>query len=233
MASCSPQPKQEEHLVGEIPAWGNDTLFVKYTTFNGEEKYEVIYAENGRFSYTLKEEMPVIFSVFNQDAFVFYEQGGFPLIPESRLVKVILTPEDRIQVSGDVTAGGLDYQITGSDLAKGMSGMRKELLPQQKEADEREIYIYQTSPGLDMEGQYELYNELQGLQKRTQNAELAYALRHPDNEVAAFVLSTQPLDTLKKYLPSLSSKVQKGIFADIFARRMSDQPAVTIELPAE
>lgn len=134
--SCTPQ---KEQISARITGWGNDTLFVNYSTLSGEkEGVDTIYAQNGHFSYTLPTADFTQLLLYRKTD--LYPRQGRDYLPSSRVIELLIAPGERLKVNGKSRSDAvLEYTVSGSRLMADISKIRAQTLCHEVQKDSVEF----------------------------------------------------------------------------------------------
>jgi len=218
--SCS----QKHEVEGYIAGIGNDTVFIEYMPvskfYTLDEPYrDTIISENGKFTYDNPTEEPIILFMFPQrGSFKMY--SGYRYHPNQTCLNMFLLPNKKIKVDGRLHEYYLDYDLKGSHLNKQLSRLREHYNDQTAEAVTIELQIDSLEFfGGDNEVISRLYHERNQINQLAQIAQLEFLKTHPNQDISAYYLARQQLDTVRKYYNHLSPEVLSGIFKPMLEDR--------------
>lgn len=212
--SCS----QKNNLEVEIPEIGNDTIYVenyKISNFGEDPILDTLYSKNGKFIYNSKINEPILSLITPKKAQYVRLNKSF-YRPLEKSILLILKPEDKISIKGNLDKTNLKYQAKGSLINESYSNLRNEYSNSLIEKSEIELKIDSLmSKNGDRNEINTLFRKRKEKAVKASNIQLEYIKNNLDKDISAFYLTRQPLDTLGKYFNQLKKIVKEGIFKDL------------------
>lgn len=206
---------QNHNLSAEIVGLDNDTIYVEsYRVLNIEENpiLDTIYSENGKFFYNLPVNEPVISIITPKKAeYIRLDKSSYR--PTEKSILIVVKPGDEISIRGNLEKSAIIYQAKGSQINQAYSNLRDGYLNLQIEKSKIELQIDSL---IFNNGDRDRVNTL--FEKRTEKSKLIakiqldYVKKNLDEDISAFFLTRQPLDTLGKYYEKLNRSIKEGIF---------------------
>jgi thiol-disulfide isomerase/thioredoxin len=211
--SCS----QKNNVEVDVPEIGNDTIFVenyKLSAFGDDPILDTIFAKNGKFSYNLKQNEPVIsFMIPKKGIYNMKSYNGI-YKPEEKSITVLLKPNDKISINGNLNDSYLKYEAKGSLINEEYSLFRskytKFLIEKSKIESKIDSLRANNASGTNF-----LFKKRKEKRSQIQNLQLAFIKSNLNKNLSAYFLVFQPLDTLGKYYDGLNKKVKEGDFKRI------------------
>ncbi|WP_421920211.1 thioredoxin-like domain-containing protein [Marinifilum sp.] len=215
--------RQKHNLIADIEDLGNDTIYVEYIPISqlgkiNEPFKDTIFSKNNKFTFDLPCEEPSL-------TYFFFKKGRFTrlnghlYIPDQKSLFLLINPNDRIKVEGELYDYYLDYQAFGSEFNQEFSHLRGGYIRESSQAVKIELQI----DSLSGKGNRKLVNDLFAERRKAGVSEeimqLEYLRNNQDKELSAFCLLLQRLDTIAKYSDHLDSKVKNGIFKNELERK--------------
>ena len=212
--SCS----QKNNLEVEIPEIGNDTIYVenyKISNFGEDPILDTLYSKNGKFIYNLKINEPILSLITPKKAQYVRLNKSF-YRPFEKSILLILKPDDKISVKGNLDKTNLKYQAKGSLINESYSNFRNEYSNAliEKSAIELKIDSLMSKNG-DRNEINRLFKKRKEKAVKASNIQLNYIKNNLNKDISAFYLTRQPLDTLGKYFNQLTKIVKEGVFKDL------------------
>ena len=211
---------QRHNLTAKIEELGNDTILVEYAPVSqfyemNEPLTDTIISINGKFTYDSPLNEPIL-------AFIFPKKGEFKRVnghqyrPQHKYLVLLIKSNDRLAVNGILNKYYLDYEVKGSDFNENYSLLRKEYIKKMSLGAKIEL---QLDTLMANKGDQELINNL-FKERRKANAvagtkQLEYIKNNWNNELSAYYLTRQRLDTLAKYYENIDTDVRNGIFKNM------------------
>ncbi len=211
---------QKNNLTAEIEGLGNDTVIVEYVPVSrfsemNETYKDTIISINDNFTFDLAGDEPIL-------AFFFPEKGGFERLdgshyyPRHIAINLMLKPEDRITVKGELHDYYIEYEAKGSDFNQQYSQLRDKYIEEMSRAAKIELQLDTLmSNNADNEVINDLFRERNEINSIEQKKQLEFIKNNWDKELTAYYLTRQRLDTLGKYYGNLSPEISDGIFKDM------------------
>lgn len=207
---------QKHNLTGTINGLGSDTLYIESIEIskisNEDIMLDTLVASENNFVYDLKTEGATLVMI-NPHKGQYNRLDGTYYWPESKKITLILTPQQKIKVKGELKDKYLSYQVGGSKLNKDLANLREEYLDALSKFTIIEMkidsMIYKNEFS---ENTKELFNERNKFRDIQRSTELEFVLANKDNDLSGFLLFFQSLDTLGKYYNQLSKNVTYGLF---------------------
>lgn len=216
IASCG----QKHNLSSEIEGLGNDTIFVEYVPVSqfyemDEPLMDTIISINDKFVFDLPFQEP-IFALFFPKKGKFKRVDGSSYHPEHKYLILLLKPDDKISVKGKLHEYYLEYNATGSKFNNEYSQLRNGYIEEISQSVEIELRLDTLMSNNGDNGLItELFRKRNEIDNIAMTRELEYLKDNMDNELSAYFLARQRLDTLGRYYEDLSSDVRNGIFKNM------------------
>lgn len=197
-----------------IKGFGNDTVYVNCTpvTNAGLRTVDTILVKKDRFRFQKVLTDPTECTIFTNRCFV-KRQNGRNYLPESRMMKVFLKPETPLTITGILTTDGLSYFAKGDGFNETYSRRRNDLLPMKSALDKRALQIDSMAFNNVDEKIIDKMDEDLNVQKiKAQQVDLDFIKANPSQDLSAYYLCNQPLDTFLVYVGDLDEKIRRGTF---------------------
>jgi thiol-disulfide isomerase/thioredoxin len=219
--SCNQNPNIEAKIKG----LGNDTILVEYVPISkfyemDEPLLDTIISDNGNFSYDTQSNEPILLLMFPKEG-EYKRLNGVLYRPMQKYIVILLKPDDKINIQGELKDLYIDYQAKGSEFNERYSQTRKKYIEKTSVSILIELKLDSL---LSKNGDKALISEL--FKQRTEigaaekREQLEYIKNNLDKELSAYYLTRQPLDTLGKYFENLSSDLRDGIFRNMLDNRI-------------
>lgn len=210
--------EQNSNIVAKIENLGNDTILIEYMPislemFEIEEPYrDTVFAKNGRFEYNIPTDKPTLVFILPKKA-EFIRLGGHPYHAREKSITVIVNPEDKISIKGELNQYFTRYSAKGSSINERYSTLRNSFIEEASEAVRIELLIDSLSHyGADRDLINDYFIKRNQIMRIGRTAELQFISDNLDDELSAYLLTRQPIDTIGKYYAFLSSEVREGSF---------------------
>ncbi|MFA5464181.1 MAG: TlpA disulfide reductase family protein [Dysgonamonadaceae bacterium] len=210
--------EQNSNIVAEIENLGNDTILIEYIPissemFEIEEPYrDTVVAKNGKFEYNITTDKPTLVFILPKKA-EFIRLGGHPYHAQEKGITVIVKPEDRISIKGELNQYFTRYSAKGSAINDRYSTLRNSFIEEASEAVRIELLIDSLSHyGADRDLINDYFRKRNQIMRIGRTAELQYISDNLDDKLSAYLLTRQPIDTIGKYYAYLSAEVREGSF---------------------
>ena len=159
--------------------------------------------------------------------FIFPKKGGLKRAngdayhPRQKQIELLLKPNDKIRITGKLNRYYLDYEATGSEFNEQLSQLRKKYIEGASEAVMVELQIdsLQATAG-DQEAITQLFQKRIKVEQVFKTAQIDFVKSHPNEDLSAYFLMRQPLDTVGKYYSTLSSTVQQGVLESLLKSQL-------------
>lgn len=214
VVSCA----KKHNIKANISGLGNDTIYIEnYKISNVEDDpiLDTIYSENGKFSYNLPINEPLI-SIISPKKSEFIRLDKTPYRPTQKSLILILNPEDNININGKLKKFNLQYKATGSSINMSLAILREQYTQSNKKYIETELRIdtlmFNKGDKKEINSLFKKRNEYSNI---VRNIQLNYIKSNWDKNLSAFYLTRQPLDTLGKYFEKLDKSVKNGMFQNL------------------
>lgn len=213
-----PKPINQKHSIEAfIDGLGNDTILVAYIPLSkmderGEPIQDIIYSENGYFSYDLPSQESILLYIFPKKG-EFIRSNGKAYRPNEKHITVLLKPDDKLEIEGRLEELFIDYKVSGNEFNEHYTKIRKQYIGEKSKAVALELELDRL---MASQGKKELIADL--FQKRNEitsisrRYHLEYIENNLDKELAAFYLTTQPLEIFGKWYDKLTDDVRHGSF---------------------
>lgn len=237
-ASCS----QKHTIEGNISGWDNDSIIVISSNINGESAIDTIVANNGQFAYDVAPTDTVQLTIVrNNDVVESASRGQYIL--SANQINVLVAGSQKIAIKGQQSNDKLTYTSKGSEFEESKSKLNKERADLNAKIDMLQLQAdSMISAGAPREVIMPVFEEQMGVRQQLQIVELEYAKSNPNSDYSAFVLISQPLDTIALYYPNLSESVRNGIFMkslnqmmaqyEVKQKKMIAKEQIAVGLPA-
>lgn len=204
------------NITGEISGLGSDTLFIESIEISKISDEDVILdtiiSKGNNFIYDIRTDGATLVRI-NPRKGQFNRLDGTYYWPESNKIILILTPQQRVAVKGELQDNYLSYQVRGSKLNKDLTSLREEYLDALSKFTIIEMkldsMIYKNGFS---ESTGELFKERNKFRDIQRSTELDFILANKDNDLSGFLLFFQSLDTIGKYYNQLPDNVTSGLF---------------------
>ncbi len=215
LASCN----QKNNIEAYISGLENDTIYVEGISLSSYDAdvslYDTVYSVNGKFSYNLPLNEPMLIVMLPKEG-EFTRLDKTPYRTLATAIFLIVEPGDRIRVNGKLEKFYLHYIAEGSPANKSHSKLRREyknsLIEETKIELALDTLMYNRG---DRNEIMDLFQKRGEQTKKAQKIKLDYVINNWNNDLSAFYLVRQHLDTLGKYYEFLGSTVREGIFKNM------------------
>ncbi len=133
--------------------------------------------------------------------------------PESKKITLIISPQQKLTVKGDLNDNYMSYHVRGSKLNKDLAGLREKYLNALSSFTTIEMkldsMIYENGFS---ENTRELFIERSKFRDIQRSTELDFVLANKNDDLSGFLLFFQSLDTIGKYYHQLHKNVTSGLF---------------------
>ncbi|WP_321515696.1 thioredoxin-like domain-containing protein [Marinifilum fragile] len=207
-------------LIAEIEGLGNDTILVEYAPISqmhniDELLTDTIIAKDNKFEYTPSITEPIMAYFFPKNA-AFKRLNGHPFHPQQKHMVLQLKPEDKLSVKGKLHLYHLEYLAKGSAFNNNYSQVRSNYIKKTTKAVAIELKIDSLR---NQNGDKELINNLfkqrRDINTQASTEQMKYIRLNLADELSAYFLARQPLDTLAKYHTKLKGEVKNGNFKNL------------------
>ncbi len=210
--------EQNYNIVAKIDNLGNDTIYIEYMPISAESSEmeephrDTVYAVNGKFNYNIPGDKPVILNFRLQKA-EFIRLGGHPYHAQEKSITLFAKPDEKISVEGVLNQYFTSYLAKGSSFNERYTILRNSYIEDASDAVRIELIIDSLSHhGADRELVNKYFKKRNQITQIGRKAELQFISNNLDDELSAYLLTRQPIDTIGKYYAYLSSDVREGIF---------------------
>ncbi|GEO02794.1 hypothetical protein AAE02nite_04580 [Adhaeribacter aerolatus] len=216
-------------IQANIQGLGNDTILVLYHKILNpadfdESVKDTIVAQNGRFTYDLAIEEPVLLYLMPQKA-IITRADGRPFWAKEKSIVVLVGYGDKIEITGELYEYYTDYEVKGSEFNEYYTQVRKSYITAAAEAVKLELELDAQMAGkANGDVINVLFQKRNDINKISRLAQLEFIKNNPEKELSAYYLTLQPLDTIEKYYSALAPDVREGMF-----QRMLDDKLNTLK----
>ncbi len=224
ISSCAKQ----HNLTVDLEGLNNDTILVEYAPVSefmdiGEPFVDTIIATNGKFTYDLSVQEPVM-------AYIYPKAGELKLMngatfhPLQKYMVLLIRPDDQIEAKGQLHDYCLEFTATGSDFNQAHGQVRNQYIEDASQLVEIELEIdsLRFTNG-DNQQINKLIEEGNQIRNEAYATELEYIKNNLDKDLSAFYLSRQEPNTFTKYYEILDEKVKNGIFKNMLGSLQARQ----------
>ncbi len=207
---------QRHNITGEISGLGSDTLFIESIEISKISEEDIlidtIISSENNFIYDLRTEGATLVMI-NPHKGQYNRLDGTLYWPESNKITLILTPQQKVTLKGELNDNYLNYQVNGSKLNKDLASLREEYLEALSKFTIIEMKLDSTiyKDGFS-EITRELFKERNKFREIQRSRELDFILTNKDYDLSGFLLFFQSLDTIGKYYYQLAENVTRGLF---------------------
>lgn len=206
------------NITANIKGLGNDTIMVGYNALSldgGLIVYlDTIVAYNDRFTYKLPLGKPSLVNFVPKKSMV-RKANGRSFRPITKQISVFLIPTTLVQITGTLHHDYLDYDIHGDQVNKQHIRLRESKKILEMDLVKQDLQMDALSA---TEGNQAFVTQLSDkkiqIQAEIQNLNLQFIKTHLESELSAYLLSSQPLDTVGKYYGMLSENATQGMFKE-------------------
>lgn len=210
--------EQNSNIIAEIENLGNDTIYVEYIPFS-PEKFEIedtyrdtVFAKDGKFEFHISDKKPTLVFIRPKKT-EFIRLGGHPYHAQEKGITVFIKKGEKVFIQGRVNKYYTRYNAKGSEINKRFSDLRNSFIEEASEAVRIELLIDSLSHyGADRDLINDYYRKRNQSARIGRTAELKYISDNLDDELSAYLITRQPIDTIGKYYASLSAEVREGSF---------------------
>lgn len=224
-ASCD---TQKERISVNIEGLGNDTIFIQYIPlqqYGSSESAPVkdtIMSVDGKFVYNLPEDTTSYIMVIIPTKIV---DTKIPFSVESKTIELTLPANEKIKINGKVEGKHLNYQIDGSQFNKDFAIQRLNNIDISIAIDSLSMNVEQLASLRDPS----LKDSIQGMNGKLREAyaqmrdkQLAFIKQNPANDLSAYYIIRQHVDTFGVYYPTLSETVKNGFLKPLLDKKSKD-----------
>jgi thiol-disulfide isomerase/thioredoxin len=216
--------EQKHNIEANINGLGNDTIIVSYIPLSKmdgvtEPIHDIIHSNNGHFAYDTPIQEPIMLYIFSKKG-EFIRRSGHPYRPDEKYIVVLLRPDDKLTIQGELKELFIDYQIKGSEFNEQYAQVRKGFIEENSKAVSLELELDSLpSNSANIELINELFKKRNDIYKISRTTILGYIRNNLNKELSAYYLSRQPLAILGEYYNELSVDVRNGLFKNALDNR--------------
>ncbi len=207
---------QRHNISGEISGLGSDTLFIESIEISKISDEDIILdtitSSENSFMYDLRTDEATLVMISPQKGQYNRLDGTF-YRPESKKITLIISPQQKLTVKGDLNDNYMSYHVRGSKLNKDLAGLREKNLNALSSFTTIEMkldsMIYENGFS---ENTRELFIERSKFRDIQRSTELDFVLANKNDDLSGFLLFFQSLDTIGKYYHQLHKNVTSGLF---------------------
>jgi thiol-disulfide isomerase/thioredoxin len=197
-----------------------EPVLVRYAPINDPEKgmdpmRDTISSNGRKFKYKLPSNETHLL-IITPLIETFQRKDGSYYRPSFNDLYLLVTPDDRIQVTGRINKYFTEYSAKGSKFNEDMTVVRQRYVKEASKAVKIEMEIDSlTYFGGDKELIQEKFKQRNNLFELARKYQLGYIKSSIDSELSAYYILRQPIDTLVKYYNILNPQVRKGQFREV------------------
>ncbi len=207
---------KKHNLTGKIEGLKNDTIHILYTPISKycnskvDGIFDTIISTNSKFTYNSPSKEPII-------AYIIPELKKGKGINTDKSIFILLKPNDYITIEGKLHNDYLEYDIKGSVFNSNYCKVRNKYI--KETSSQYYKIITQINNLLLNKGNKELLKKLIETKRKIQNIrekeKLNFIKNNWNNDLSAYLLIRQNLDTIGKYYNKLNPEIKNGIFKDM------------------
>ena len=207
---------QRNTVTGHIKGITNDTVFVDVISLEHVEDDPVrdtVFAKNGQFEYTFPNNGTYGLQFSFPQFFVLNRPSGGLYTPDNSYLMVFAEQGNKIRLKGETNSAGLSHVIvSGSKLNRDFSPIQSKMFEINVNEIEEEMALEQAmvdrnKEAVDM-GWANRRERLNARRELFSN----YIRTNLDNPLSAFLLLSQPLDSVGKYYDQLGDNARNSTF---------------------
>ena len=204
---------QNHNISANISGLQNDTIYLIYSGLtNIHDNIDTIISQGSRFFYDVEE--PLLIYFIPNKFLVRKLTGGF-YAPESKMIFAFVKPNETIEINGKIHDSYIEYETKGTVFNEADCRFKKGVIDLMKSADSLEIRMDSLKfQKKDTSETNTLFRQRVLKSNEITYIKLAFIKENLDNELSAYYLSRQNLDTLGKYYDLLSNRVKQGVFKE-------------------
>ncbi len=202
-------------VTGNIKGFKNDAVYFRYFDVANTNNFEIdtIIAKGGSFTFNLKHSETIVCMIYTDNCFVT-RQNGRPFLPDSKLIRVFLTPGSKVSVSGELKNNELSYIAKGNEVNLTYSTRRNANLSETVAMISNMLMLDSMQTVGAEDKKINAVGEFYSIQQT--NAlylEKLYVKENPDKDLSAIYISNQPMDTIPGLMKLLKENVKTGMFS--------------------
>jgi len=220
LATFSSCNSQKNSIEGKISGLGNDTIYVQYAPLSkfyeiDELEKDTIISKHGKFTYNIENTKPIIIFLTPKKS-GFTEASGRLYYPRQKHIQIVLNPKEKININGHLERFCIKYKMNGSNFNEQFSQLRERYINKTY----RKVFIELQLDSLDTYKdnkslRNKLISELKEINSFKKTEELKYIRKNLNNDLSAFLLLGQKLDTIGKYYKKLNIHIKEGRFKNM------------------
>lgn len=210
---CFSACTQKHNISANIAGMQNDTVYVIYSSLSYlNDNIDTLISDESNFVYDVKE--PTLLYFIPKKYLVKEKSGGY-YAPRSKMFFAFVKPNEEINIIGKMHKSFVEYESKGSLINESEYKFRKSIigLMQSEESLDLQIDLF-SSLGKDTAEINSLRRESYKISREISNKKLQFIRNNLDNDLSAFYLFNQNLDTIVKYYDLLSDRVKSGTFKE-------------------
>ncbi len=217
--SCTLTINRSASLEANIKGLGNDSILIE--CFPLQEKNEegefidpnhsYVVASNDKFTYISPFDKPSFVYISPQKVTI-QKSNGRIIAPVYMMA--LIEPDKKLTIEGALRPYSIEYFVKGTAFNEELSTLKNSYLSSSAEVLKLELQI----DSLIQKKDTKLNKKIRNLSKKRyqyikdiSKINRDYIKNNLDNDVAAYLLTEQRLDTLGHYYPKLSEKVRNGL----------------------
>lgn len=201
-------------VTGYMDGFGNDRVVVFCVSISDPtiQSFDTIISRNGSFDFEKKISEPTECAIFNDGSYI-KRANGKKYLPETNLIKLVLLPNQTIEIRGTIGTYSVEYETTGNALNESLCKRRTAEMQINEALLHEELRI--DSLAFKGTNKAEL-TKLDSLLTIKRNAEIqktiAFIKENPNEELSAYYLTKLTQKDYMTALPYLSPTVRNGLF---------------------
>ena len=211
--------KEELLISGNIKGFNNNQIVVFCVANSNPNKLSIdtIVAMNGQFKFYKTIDEVTDCAVYALNSFLI-RANGKKYLPETSIVKLILSPNVSLNVVGQKNNDHVDYEVTGDELNALLSVRRKKQLSTKTQFVKEDLRLdslaFQGTSNLVLA---KMDSVLTLAKNQNQLIDIAFVQANPNLDLSAYYLLGMPQDTFLKYVGVLKPQVLNGVFKEKLA----------------
>jgi thiol-disulfide isomerase/thioredoxin len=201
-------------LSGTIKGYGNDSIVIFCVSIPSGtiQSMDTLRAKKGYFEFNLASTEATECAIYSSSSYVL-RTNGKRYLPETAIIKLIVLPGSKLNITGSTSKLSVDYLIRGNSLNETLSRRRSEQLALKTYFSRQDLKLDSMAfKKVDRKLLDQIDKELTQAKNKLLVSDIQYVRAHPDQDLSAYYLTSMAQDSFLQYVTTLKPSVLEGVF---------------------
>lgn len=221
LGACT-ENEESARIILKLNSFDDEYFLLSLTPIGGEQSFnfDTLPVYNGKASLDRNIYEPHKGYIIGNGMFKYLDDGS-PFLIRSKVIEFFIDQNQTVTISGKIKEYSSEYTIAGSDLNKQFTDFNKSRSHIYEKLS-KTMFLYENcffEEVYDDDQIFLLEQKQAELYPQILQNEIDYILSNPDNELSAYLLSKQSIDTLLKYYETLSATALETNYGRLLERK--------------